>query len=279
RRAIREAAGSVAYLPGAVARTIPTTLSLHDRQVCPPRTDRVTILFRHYPGNLRNVAEVMSNPCREELSQRHGAELRMHALQRELRVGESPTGKLRQIFGTQAREFVEQLWKRLPFALPKLREAVVRREPRVDALRQDDLRAGNPVSPLAVHEVPDDVVGAPRVRTFVGFRPFAGQPEEHRAERRGCALENGDALLEIEIHVWRSVIERPKFPPTDAICRPPDHLVQHAHRRHGRPLARARRVSRARGHRNAPRKQSWKSRRGLHAARALRVAWLHHRRP
>src|SRR6185503_19636881 len=86
----------------------------HDRQVCPPRTDRVTILFRHYPGNLRNVAEVMSNPCREELSQRHGAELRMHALQRELRVGESPTGKLRQIFGTQAREFVEQLWKRLP---------------------------------------------------------------------------------------------------------------------------------------------------------------------
>src|SRR3954447_26834493 len=61
-----------------------STSSVQDRQVSLPRAHRCSILLRHHTSDLRQVTQVVRDPCREELLQRDAAERRMLAAQLEL---------------------------------------------------------------------------------------------------------------------------------------------------------------------------------------------------
>ena len=50
-----------------------------DRQVGLPGTDRVAVLLRHHADDLADVAEIMDDPGREQLTERDRAEFRMKA--------------------------------------------------------------------------------------------------------------------------------------------------------------------------------------------------------
>src|SRR5581483_8562782 len=97
-------------------------------------------------------------------------------------------------------ELVEQLVERLALALAKLCVAVERRESAIVALCEDDARAWDPVRALAVNEMSDDHVRAPRVRTLGGIGPRGRQAREHRVKRRRRPLEYGDGGGKFIVH-------------------------------------------------------------------------------
>ena len=57
----------------------------HERR---PRPDLIAVLLGHDARDLGNVAEVVNDPARQQLAQRHRAEARMLARQVELLVGD-----------------------------------------------------------------------------------------------------------------------------------------------------------------------------------------------
>src|SRR5439155_26041803 len=79
-------------------------------------------------------------------------------------------------------------------------ETVVGLEDGVRALRQDDLRARDPIGLLAVDEVAHDVEGTERARTFVGAAPALVDAREERPQHRWRAAQDVDALAEVEGH-------------------------------------------------------------------------------
>src|SRR5258708_3252746 len=129
------------------------TSAIHHREIRPPWTDRVAILLGHDARRLRDVAEVVRHPRGQQLAERDRSKLWMLALESQLSVRETPAGKCDDIPGAQPREFRQQIRQRFSLALPELRKAVIRREPAVRALGEDDLRAGNPVRLLAVDQM------------------------------------------------------------------------------------------------------------------------------
>ena len=83
-------------------------LTIQDRKVCAPRTDRITILPGHHSAELGDVTEVVGHPRRQELSQRHRPKRRMLTFEEKLVLGQPPRGKSVQVLRTQVIELVEQ---------------------------------------------------------------------------------------------------------------------------------------------------------------------------
>src|SRR5687768_4051047 len=162
---------SRSYHPRTADASVPRGSAIQYGEEGTPRTDRVPILLRHHPRDLREVAEVVRDPCREQLPERHRAECGMLPLERELPFAERPRVEQGDVVRAEARELVEQLDQRLARALTHVGEPVERLEAPVRALREDELRARYPVGPLAVHEVPDVVEGAECLGTFVPADP------------------------------------------------------------------------------------------------------------
>ena len=82
---------------------------VHDREIRAPGSDRFAVLFGHHARRLRNVTEVVGHPGRQQLTERHCSKGRMLTFERELRVSQLPTSERREVFGADAREFVEQV--------------------------------------------------------------------------------------------------------------------------------------------------------------------------
>src|SRR5262245_16891915 len=99
-------------------------LAIHHREVGTPRSDGLTVLLGHDAPDLRDVAEVVRDPRGEELAERDESEGGVLALERELRVGDPPSGERREILGACLLELIEELRERLPFALAELRVAI-----------------------------------------------------------------------------------------------------------------------------------------------------------
>ena len=79
-------------------------------------------------------------------------------------------------------------------------EAIKRRKAQVDALREDHLRAGNPIGPLGVDHVAKIVERAEGLRALVRRQPWIGEPAEQGAEGRRRPGENLDGVIEGEFH-------------------------------------------------------------------------------
>src|SRR5580704_6502506 len=80
-----------------------------------------------------------------------------------------------QVFATQPREFIQQLFQRFAFTLSYLSPTIERLERASLAKLQNHLCARHPVRALAVNQVADDVERAPGVFTFVSRRPYLRQ--------------------------------------------------------------------------------------------------------
>ncbi len=87
-RSVTECTSRCASARDSAARR-PRSAPREDREVRGPRTDRFVILLRHHPGDLRDVAEIVHDPRREELAQRHHPELRDAPLQAPARCSVS----------------------------------------------------------------------------------------------------------------------------------------------------------------------------------------------
>src|SRR5204863_8776545 len=101
------------------------------------------------------MAEVMRDPSRQQLPQRHWTEARMFAGQVELRIAEVPGLQDAQVGSTQGGEFLEQRFqgaRRISLAVTK---PVVGLEEPVRALGQDDTRPRHPTGLRAVDQITD----------------------------------------------------------------------------------------------------------------------------
>ena len=76
-------------------------------QVGQPRAHGCAVLLRHHPHYLRDVPQVVHNPCGQQLRERNLTEARMLARQREVLRGEAPGPKELQVGVSQPLELLE----------------------------------------------------------------------------------------------------------------------------------------------------------------------------
>jgi hypothetical protein len=93
-------------------------------QVLPPGADGVRVLLADHPDGLREVAQIMSDPRREQLAERDAAEFRMCSASRQLIRCDFHLLQRSQISFTHRLALVQQLGRRFTLRLFKLREAV-----------------------------------------------------------------------------------------------------------------------------------------------------------
>ena len=80
QRYYRAAESELAEIP---ARTSCRGAAPEDRQVCAPRTNSLGILLRHDSHHLPDVSQVVRDPRREVLAERHHAEFGVPAATRQ----------------------------------------------------------------------------------------------------------------------------------------------------------------------------------------------------
>src|SRR5215213_4198138 len=90
------------YTEGVSAR-------VENRQVALPRSDGVGVLPRHDADDLADMAEIVRDPRRQMLTQRHDAELRVPAAPRQIRAGQAQSPEPLEALGPQLIEGIEQL--------------------------------------------------------------------------------------------------------------------------------------------------------------------------
>src|SRR6266487_1909382 len=98
----------VAFLP----RRLLALCSADDPQIGSPGTDFVGILPREDSRDLHQVIEVVSHPCRQQLAQRHDAQLGMAPAPVEIRRRQTESRQLAKACLAERREFVEQARER-----------------------------------------------------------------------------------------------------------------------------------------------------------------------
>ena len=79
------------------------------RKVLLPRTDLVSILLGHDPGDLGEMSEVVHHPRRKELPSRHRTEGRMLRFEEQLFRRDPKLGEPRQILSSQPFEPVQTI--------------------------------------------------------------------------------------------------------------------------------------------------------------------------
>ena len=67
--------------------------AIEDRQIGPPRPDRVPVLLGHDSRRLGNVAEVVRHPGGEQLPQGDRAQRRVLPFQRQFTLGQPPAAQ------------------------------------------------------------------------------------------------------------------------------------------------------------------------------------------
>jgi len=105
-----------------------------------------------------------------------------------------------EVFTTQAREFIQQLFQRFAFAVSILRPTVERLEGARLAKLQNHFRARHPVGAFAVNQMADDVERAPSVFTFVSGGSCLRQVAEKRIEAGGRANEKLYGVVQVVFH-------------------------------------------------------------------------------
>src|SRR6266511_674129 len=173
-------------------------------QVWHPRPNVGTVLLGHYPGDLRDMSQIVNDPGGQKLPQRHRAEAGVLSEQVELCVGQVPGLEHPEVLGTQACELIEQGIVgalRSPCAVT---EPIIRLEAPVGTLRENDARPGHPIGFLAIDQMADVVERTEGIWPLCTARPGRTDLPQERAQRCGRAFQNLDRQLEIEFHVSAS---------------------------------------------------------------------------
>ena len=155
-----------------------------------PRADFGVVLLRHHATDLREMVQVVHDPRREQLPHGDAPESwvpsgHFHLSRTELEAVEGA-----QVLGAQRLECLQQLLERGLSRLVESAFPVEGRERRALVTGENDAGARYPVGVLAVNEMRDDVVRAPRVGTFVRLRPVRRQAIEQRAKRDGRPFQD-----------------------------------------------------------------------------------------
>jgi len=144
------------------------------------------------------VIEIVRHPCRQELAQRHDAELRVTTRTVEVRIGQAQRRQLAEIGLAQRREFLEQTGQRSSFRHRELREAIERVEGPPLAVLQDDPDARHPVGSLTMDQVSDDIERTPGFAPFMRDDPPVRKAAQQRVECRGRPRQDGDRFVHRE---------------------------------------------------------------------------------
>ena len=111
-----------------------------------------------------------------------------------------PGRERREVLDTHSLELGEEAGQRLATTLVEMCETIVRRRTAARTFRKDEPGARDPIRALAVDELADDDTRAPSVGPFRRVKPCRVQLMQHRVQRTRRAVEDPDALREVEGH-------------------------------------------------------------------------------
>jgi hypothetical protein len=143
------------------------------------------------------VVEVVHGPRRQQLSERHFAELGMQpALLEGGGIVHDELAESIQVLRTQCGESLDERRERnVPIALD-MGESVEGIEGPTGAVAEDDLGARNPVVELGRDQVTDDVAGRPSIGRVGFVEPAFGQPLEEVTDYPWSPLQELGCLVE-----------------------------------------------------------------------------------
>ena len=174
--------------------------ALQHAEILAPGADGLAVLVSEKARDLVQMGHVVSRPGREQLRQGDRAERGVQSAALEIARLQVHGANRGEVFSAQPGEIVEQLRQRFSLALANLGEAVERLEGLGIAVQQNALYAGDPIGPLAVGEVSDDVVGGPGVFAFVTVGPDFRLVTKERVESDRGAREQRKGFVEVESH-------------------------------------------------------------------------------
>ena len=172
-----------------------------DRQVRPPRTDRLPVLPCHYPNDLPHVAQVVGHPGREVLLHCHYAELRMAPAPQQVGVGQPQCDQSMQALPPQLAECIEQVTERVTARRGEHRLAIKLGKGNDVAVLKHVLDARHPVRAFAVNQVPDHIERAPGHRSLRCGGPAVREIAKQVTEDRRSALKHGQRITQSKVHV------------------------------------------------------------------------------
>ena len=165
-----------------------------------PGTDLIPVLLRHHARDLGEVSQVVYDPTRQQLPQRHTPQARVLPREVELPCGKPPGTEEIQIRSPQPSELGQERRQGPAGVARPVAETVVWLEAEIGSLRKDDAGPWDPVGFFPVDQMSDDIEGTEGVGTFRTSDPRLAEAVEQRAERVGHASEQRNRQLEIEMH-------------------------------------------------------------------------------
>jgi hypothetical protein len=175
----------------------------HNRQIGHPRPDLFPILLGHDPGHLRNMAEIVNDPCRQQLTQGDATKAGMVAREVKVFLRQAPVAKHIEVRGSEASEFLQEGPQgALGIAAP-VPEPIVGLEGRIRAPGEDDASPGDPVGFLSVDEMPDDVEWAECLGPFRAAAPCLIDVVQKGVQHAGSSSQHIGRTLEMESHARR----------------------------------------------------------------------------
>ena len=171
-----------------------------DRQVRPPRSDRIRVLVRHDADDLADVTQIVRHPRRQMLPEGDDPEFGMPSVPIEIAVGKMQRAKAIDAVAPQARERVEEIVERPALRRPEHRLAIEWRERDRVPVAEDVVDARHPVSALPVNQMADDVERTPGAGPFGRLDPIPRQIGEQRANDARRAAQDRQGGVEVKFH-------------------------------------------------------------------------------
>jgi hypothetical protein len=156
-----------------------TALPVEDGEVGAPGAHRRAVPLGHHARDLRQVAEIVDHPRRQQFPQRDGPERGMRPAPCQIIAGERQLPKCREIRRPQSLERSEKIGHRATTGGTTVGNAVER----LEALRRTVLQyppdADHPIDPFPFDEMTRHVPGSERPGSFVGGDPSLGKVLQH----------------------------------------------------------------------------------------------------
>lgn len=148
-----------------------------------------------------DVVEVVGDPCGDELLCGDGSEFGVGAFSGEVVAGEIQVGEGFEVFGSDCREFVEEVFDGPALVFLDHGVSVEGVEWFVSTVVENDVETCDPVAAFSVDEVAYNVEGAEGVGAVIGRGPDLDEVVEHGMQGVRCASEDSCCVGQIELHV------------------------------------------------------------------------------
>jgi hypothetical protein len=150
--------------------------------------------------DLRNVSEIVDDPCCQQMAQGNSTQVGMLAREGELFVGKLQGMQSNKTLPPQRRELIEQLLDGFVLNQWAEGESVKAIKSTGVLMLKDSFRTRHPVGSLAVREMPYDIGGAEGFGRLPAVQPHIGFSAKHCIEdiRRGG--QDFACLIELEFH-------------------------------------------------------------------------------